>query len=435
MTLHIIVGSQWGDEGKGRITDWLASQVDIVARYSGGDNAGHTVTIGSEIFKLHLLPSGIVHQGVACLLGNGVVINPATLLREIAGVRAKGVDVTPDHLKVSRNAHLITPAHIALDKASEAALDKGKIGTTQRGIGPTYTDKAARCGLRTSLLANPDQCAEAIHTHIVAKNSVLERIYGMDPLSADSIASDYYSYAKQLAPFLVNSADYLHKALAAGKTILAEGAQGSLLDLDHGTYPFVTSSSPLATGALLGLGVGPKQVGRIIGVAKVFSSRVGSGPFVSEVDGEMALRLRGSGANPWDEYGTTTGRPRRVGWLDLVALRYASQLNSFTELILTKLDVLSDLPELKVCVGYQRGDEILDYFPNEIAVLEACRPIYRTFEGWQEPISGLRHWDELPANAQAYIQFIEETIQVPVSLISVGPERDQTIHKEASATR
>ena len=429
MPLNIIIGSQWGDEGKGRVTDLLSAETDIVARFSGGDNAGHTITIQGEIFKLHLIPSGIIHPRPIGLLGNGVVINPKVLLHEMAQVAARGVDVTPARLKISQSAHLITPAHRALDAAAEQQRGNDKIGTTLRGIGPAYTDKTARIGLRAHLLAKPDQLATQLHAHIAAKNEILTTIYHAEPLNADEIVAEYLGYAEKLAPHLIDSAPFLYEALKAGKTVLAEGAQGTMLDLDHGTYPYVTSSHPVANGALIGLGIGPKSVNRIIGIAKAFSSRVGSGPFTTELQGELAARLRGTGANPWDEFGTTTGRPRRMGWLDLAVVRYACRLNSFTELVITKLDILSGFEQIPVCVGYECDGQTLSYPPTDLDHLSLCRPIYQFLEGWQKPLNDVTNWHELPRNAQAYIEFIEQQTETPVSIVSVGPGREHTIYR------
>jgi adenylosuccinate synthase len=424
MPLNIIIGAQWGDEGKGRITDLLAEQADIVARYSGGDNAGHTITVQGEIFKLHLIPSGIAHPGVTCLIGNGVVVNPAVLLREMEELAARGVSVTPERLKLSPKAHLITPAHIALDKAAEALRGADLIGTTQRGIGPAYTDKSSRLGLRAGLFAHPEALGEAIHQHIMAKNQLLQ-LYGADPLDPLEVATRYTGYGQRLAPFLADCSVYLDEALRQGRSVLAEGAQGTLLDLDHGTYPFVTSSWPTAGGALIGLGVGPKQVGRIVGIAKAFTSRVGSGPFPSELSGTAAERLRGTGANPWDEFGTTTGRPRRVGWLDTVIIRYAVRINSLTELALTKLDVLSGLDEIPVCVAYELDGRRLEHFPTDLNLLARCQPIYDILPGWSEDITEARQMADLPANACRYVEFISATCATPVTIASVGPGREQ----------
>lgn len=431
MALDIIIGAQWGDEGKGRITDMLASQMDAVARYSGGDNAGHTVTVQGEIFKLHLIPSGIIHDGVICLIGNGVVINPAVLLREMDALAARGVDVGPARLKISRNAHLITPAHVALDKASEKQLGGGAIGTTQRGIGPAYTDKTARVGLRADLFDDPEGLADAIHQHIIAKNEVLAKIYGAEPLDETAVSAQYASYAQRLAPHLVDGSVLIDEMLQNGRSVLAEGAQGTFLDLDHGTYPFVTSSSPTAGGALIGLGVGPKKVGRVIGVAKAFTSRVGSGPFPSELSGDLATRLRGTGSNPWDEYGTTTGRPRRVGWLDMVMLRHAVRINSLTELVLTKLDILSGLEKVPVCVAYELNGQRLEHYPSNLDMLAKCQPVYETLDGWQEDVMSARRMADLPTNARRYIEYIAQATRTPIRFVSVGPGRDQIVQVAA----
>ncbi|WP_420643705.1 adenylosuccinate synthase [Candidatus Leptofilum sp.] len=428
MPLDMIIGAQWGDEGKGRVTDMLAAQTDIVARYSGGDNAGHTVTVQGDIFKLHLIPSGIIHPNTTCLIGNGVVLNPAVLLREMAMLTDRGIDVGPKRLKISRNTHLITPAHIALDKAKEARRGDSAIGTTLRGIGPAYTDKTSRVGLRAELFANPEELADQIQAHIAEKNEVLTKIYGAEPLDADAVAAEYAQFAQRLRDYLVYGSVYLDKALKNGRSVLAEGAQGTFLDLDHGTYPFVTSSAPTSGGVLVGLGVGPRMVGRVIGIAKAFTSRVGGGPFPSELDGEMAHRLRGTGDKPWDEYGTTTGRPRRVGWLDLVMLRHAARINGLTELVITKLDILSGIDEIRVCNAYKLDGETIDFYPSDIPSLSRCQPVYKTLAGWQEDVMDIRELADLPQAAQDYIQFIANETGVPVTAVSVGPGREQVIH-------
>lgn len=427
MPLNIVVGAQWGDEGKGRITDLLAAEMHIVARYSGGDNAGHTVTIGPEVFKLHLIPSGIIHPGLTCVIGNGVVINPAVLIQELEALAARGIDVSPKRLKISRAAHLITPAHIALDQAREKALAEEAIGTTLRGIGPAYTDKTARTGLRAGMLESPELLADAVYAHVEEKNSHLERLYGFPPLDPGEVTALFARHAARLAPYLADTSRLLNESLREGLSILAEGAQGTLLDLDHGTYPFVTSSSPTAGGALTGLGIGPTNVARVVGVAKAFTTRVGGGPFPCELHGPAALRLRGTGEQPWDEYGTTTGRPRRVGWLDTLILRHAAEINGLTELALTKLDILSGLPEVPLCVGYELDGHRIDYFPTELSLLERCQPIYETMPGWREDISDVRKLERLPGAARRYVERIGQAIGLPVCLISVGPARDQVV--------
>ncbi|MFN2177993.1 MAG: adenylosuccinate synthase [Candidatus Promineifilaceae bacterium] len=427
MPLNIIVGAQWGDEGKGHITDLLAAEASIVARYSGGDNAGHTVAISDETYKLHLIPSGIIHPGVLCLVGNGVVLNPAVFVREMNGLAERGIDVSARRLKISYKTHLITPAHIALDKARELERGNEAIGTTLRGIGPAYTDKARRTGLRAGHFADKEALADAVYEHIVESNKTLQNLYQMEPLDAEKIAAEFTGYADRLAPHLCNVDLVIEKAIEEGKPVLAEGAQGTLLDIDHGTYPFVTSSAPTAGGALTGLGIGPKHVDRIVGVAKAFTTRVGGGPFPTELDGDAASRLRGTGENPWDEYGTTTGRPRRVGWLDLVILYHARRVNSLTEFVVTKLDILSGLDEIPVCVAYELDGERIKHIPADLDQLGRCRPVYETVPGWQEDIMQARRLSDLPANARRYVDFIAEKTGVPVSYISVGPAREQFI--------
>jgi adenylosuccinate synthase len=429
MPLNIIVGAQWGDEGKGHITDLLAAEASIVARYSGGDNAGHTVAIGDETYKLHLIPSGIIHPGVLCLVGNGVVLNPAVFIREMNGLAERGIDVSAERLKISYKTHLITPAHIALDKARELGRGNEAIGTTLRGIGPAYTDKARRTGLRAGQFADKEALADAVYEHIVESNKTLKNLYQMDPLDAENIAAEFVAYADRLAPHLSNVDLVIEKAIEDGKPVLAEGAQGTLLDIDHGTYPFVTSSAPTAGGAMTGLGIGPKHVDRIVGVAKAFSTRVGGGPFPTELDGDAASRLRGTGENPWDEYGTTTGRPRRVGWLDLVILYHARRVNSLTEFVVTKLDILSGLEQIPVCVAYELDGERIKHIPADLEQLGRCRPVYEIVPGWQEDIMQARRLSDLPANARRYVDFIAEKTAVPVSYISVGPAREQFIEQ------
>jgi adenylosuccinate synthase len=363
---------------------------------------------------------------VTCLIGNGVVVNPAILIKEMEALAEKGVDVTPAHLKLSRQAHVITPVHIALDRAHEARRGKGAIGTTLRGIGPAYRDKSARSGLRAQLFADPGALAGAIHEHVTENNKLLG-LYGEPLLDPEAIAAEFAACARRLAPHLVESTPYLNEALEAGRTILAEGAQGTLLDLDHGTYPYVTSSHPTAGGALVGLGVGPKAVRRVIGVAKAFTTRVGGGPFPCELDGELAGRLRGTGEQPWDEFGTTTGRPRRVGWLDLNILRHARRVNGLTEMALTKLDILSGLSELAVCVGYELDGQQIDYFPGDVAALSRVQPLYEWLPGWQEDVTGARRPSDLPENACRYVEFVAVGLDLPITLVSVGPARDQIV--------
>ena len=429
MPLNIIVGAQWGDEGKGRVVDLLAGEADIVARYSGGDNAGHTVTVGEDIFKLHLLPSGIVHPHIVGLLGNGMVINPATLLEEIEQVREAGVSVNPDRVKISSAAHLITPGHRALDGARERARGDAKIGTTGRGIGPAYTSKVNRSGLRTELMLVDGALSQALADHLKEVNYQLEVVYREEPLDDQKIIRDFQGYAEQLRPYLSETGAYAEKALAEGKMILAEGAQGTLLDLDHGTYPYVTSSTPTAPGALVGLGLGIGSADRVIGVVKAFQTRVGEGPFPTELEGDLATRLRGTGQNQWDEFGTTTGRPRRVGWLDIVLLRYAIRVNGITEIALTKLDILSGFDQLKLCTAYQIGEEIHQRLPMGPRNLGGMRAIYEELPGWEEDLTSTRQWADFPEAARGYVKALESLLGVPVTIISVGPERSQVIQR------
>ena len=432
MPLDIIIGAQWGDEGKGRITDLLAERAQVVARYSGGDNAGHTVTVGRRIFKLHLLPSGIVHPGAVGVLGNGMVINPARLLDEMDRLSQLGVEVSPRRIKISAGAHLITPAHVALDHADEVSRSKtgDKIGTTGRGIGPAYTDKSARRGLRAELLLDPERLGDRVVEHVRQTNVTLEKIYGQPPLDPVAVATVYAAHARQLASYITDTSLYLHQRLSEGALVLAEGAQGTLLDLDHGTYPYVTSSSPTAGGVFSGLGLGPKFADRIIGVTKAFQTRVGEGPFPTEAFGAEAERLRGTGENPWDEFGTTTGRPRRCGWLDLVLLRYAIRVNGLTELALTKLDVLSGLNTVRLCTAYTAEEKTYTELPLGPADLAPFRAVCEELPGWSEEVSGARQLADLPPAARNYIRRIEALSGLPVTLISVGPERNQIIRPD-----
>ncbi len=435
MPLDIIVGAQWGDEGKGRIVDRLAKGADFVARYNGGDNAGHTVTVGSRTFKLHLIPSGLIHPQPVGVIGNGVVINPAVLLSEMESLRAAGVHVSPDRLRISYAAHLITPAHRALDGAQEAARGQAKIGTTLRGIGPAYTDKVARSGLRMELMLSPEDLGDAAQAQVKSINECLINLYGAEPLDAHNVAREMVDYARQLAAYIGDTSAQLSSALNQGKRVLAEGAQGTLLDLDHGTYPFVTSSNPTAPGALVGLGLGVGCVERVIGVTKSFQTRVGAGSFPTEAADPVATRLRGTGEHPWDEFGTTTGRPRRVGWLDMVLLRYARRINGLTELALTKLDVLSGLHPIRVCVAYcdQKAPSPhspLGELPLGPGKLTGFEPVYEELPGWEQDLQSARRWEDLPGEARAYIRRIQELSGLPVRLVSVGPERDQIVEIE-----
>ncbi|MBL6966314.1 MAG: adenylosuccinate synthase [Anaerolineales bacterium] len=428
MPLNIIIGTQWGDEGKGRVVDLLAGQADYVARYNGGDNAGHTVQVGKQTFKLHLIPSGVIQPHTVGVIGNGLVVNPAVLLQEVEMLRALDIEIGPKRLKISHAAHIITPAHLALDAAREQARGIGKIGTTLRGIGPAYNHKTERSGLRVEAMRDLENFAESLKAHVETINKQLTTLYNAEPLYAQAVAEEYVNYAHQLKPYISNVSILLSQALQHGENVLAEGAQGTLLDLDHGTYPYVTSSNPTAPGALVGLGLGVGHIGHVIGVTKSFQTRVGEGPFPTEVDGSTAGRLRGTGVNPWDEFGTTTGRPRRVGWLDIVLLRYALRVNGVTELTITKLDVLSGMDALKICVGYRAGDQVYADLPLGPTDLD-YEPVYEELNGWREDIMSVRAWDDLPAAAQAYVEHIEALCGVPAKMISVGPEREQIIQR------
>jgi adenylosuccinate synthase len=423
----VLIGAQWGDEGKGRVADWLAAQADIVARFAGGDNAGHTVRVGDDTFKLHLIPSGILHPGVTCILGAGTVVNPLTLLREMADLHKGGIEVTPDRLLIDARAHIITPAHLALDGASETALGQDAIGTTKRGIGPAYMSKMARTGIRVQSMAEPEQFGDQLQKAINESNRTLQALYSQQAVDSGPSVGQYVDAARRLAPFIRDAVSYVQDALDAGKRMLCEGAQGTLLDIDHGMYPFVTSSSPTVGGALTGLGFGPRHIDRVVGVAKAFSTRVGSGPFPTELTGELGDRLRGTGEKPWDEFGTTTGRPRRCGWLDLVILRYARRLNGLTELVINKLDVLSGFDTLKIAVAYKIEGKQVTALPYDLMTLGKAEPVYEELPGWTEDIMNTRHLTDLPKNARRYIDRIQEIVGVPITSIGVGPARDQVI--------
>ncbi|WP_448334633.1 adenylosuccinate synthase [Bellilinea sp.] len=427
MPLEIVIGTQWGDEGKGRIVDLLAAKADVVARFNGGDNAGHTVTVGSRTFKLHLIPSGIIHPHTIGVMGNGMVINPVTFVNEVEMLQAAGVAANPERLRISHAAHLITPAHRALDAAQEAARGQAQIGTTGRGIGPAYTGKTSRNGLRMEDMLDASSFYKKMKQHVEEINTMLVKLYRADPLDENAVAREYAKLALQLAPYITDTGELVYRALQQGKRVLAEGAQGTLLDLDHGTYPYVTSSYATAAGALVGLGVGIVPVERVIGVTKSFQTRVGAGPFPTEVFGKTAERLRGSGKNPWDEFGTTTGRPRRVGWLDGVLLRYALRVNGVTELMVTKMDILSGLTNLRLCTAYQQGSQVVHELPLGPANLTPYEPVYEELAGWEEEITSVRRWQELPEAARVYAQRLSEFCGVPVRRLSVGPEREQVV--------
>lgn len=426
MPATVLIGAQWGDEGKGRVVDFLATNADVVARFAGGDNAGHTVYVGDDVFKLHLIPSGILHEQATCVLGNGMVINPVNLVKEIDHITAMGVEISPKRLMLSTRAHIITPAHIALDMAHEKSLGKDAIGTTLRGIGPAYLDKTGRRGVRAGAMLDIENFVDAVNESIEQANILLAH-HDVELLDPEESALAYVEAAERLRPYLQDTTAYINRRLKEGANVLCEGAQGTLLDVDHGSYPFVTSSSPTTGGALTGLGFGPKYVERVVGVAKCFSTRVGGGPMATELGGELGDRLRGTGENFWDEYGTTTGRPRRCGWLDAVMLRYASEVNGFTDLVLTKLDILSGFDELKIATAYDVDGNRIEYPPSTIAELERATPIYETTPGWREDVTGVTKYADLPEALRQYVRRISELCDTPVTMVSVGPERDQLI--------
>jgi adenylosuccinate synthase len=420
MSVQVIVGAQWGDEGKGKVVDILAEHADIVARYQGGANAGHTVCIGEKQFILHLVPSGIFHPHITCVIGNGVVIDPNALLSEIAQVEAAGVRIGK-RLLISHNAHLIMPYHKQLDAIREQATTK--IGTTGRGIGPCYIDKAMRIGIRIVDLLDRDILARKIKTNIEEKDQLLTKVYGETRIDVDHIIHEYQEFDKKIDDYVTDTALYLNGALHQGKRVIAEGAQGALLDVDHGTYPYVTSSNPTSGGACTGLGIPPTAISSVIGIAKAYCTRVGNGPFPTELTDEIGEHLRSVG----HEYGATTGRPRRCGWFDAVALRYSAMINGIERIAVTKLDVLDQLDAIPLCVGYEYRGRRLKTFPTDPPSLEQIRPVYETFNGWKSPLSGVRSYGELPVAARQYLEALARFTGTRVSMVSVGPRRDQTI--------
>ncbi|HEX7485966.1 MAG TPA: adenylosuccinate synthase [Vicinamibacterales bacterium] len=418
-----VIGAQWGDEGKGKIVDLLTPHFSIVARYQGGHNAGHTVLFGGTKFVLHLLPSGILHPGVSCVIGNGVVVDPEALFLEIEALAQYGIEVG-DRLVISDKAHLILPYHRDLDLLSEARRGERKIGTTSRGIGPAYEDKIGRRGIRVCDLADPSGLAEQVRENVMARN----RLVGDAALEWQPLFEHLVTYGERMRAWVKDVSLFLAHAQAEGRSILFEGAQGTFLDIDHGTYPFVTSSNSTAGGVCTGLGVGPKSIGGLLGVAKAYTTRVGGGPLPTELSGPMADRLREGG----QEYGASTGRPRRCGWYDAVAVRYAARVNGLDAIALTKMDVLDGLPYIDVCTAYRCGDRTLTEFPGDLRQLAACRPVYERLPGWSKPTHGLRSLGDLPAEARSYIARLEELTGVPVGIVSTGSDRDETILREDS---
>ncbi|RLB97093.1 MAG: adenylosuccinate synthase [Deltaproteobacteria bacterium] len=422
MSNVVIIGTQWGDEGKGKVVDLLAEHADVVVRFQGGNNAGHTMVVQGKQFISHLVPSGIL-QGKTCYLGNGMVIDPGVLLEELDYLSDHGISVGPDQVRISEKAHVIMPYHKSLDHAREIKKGNNKIGTTGRGIGPCYEDKASRRGIRFIELTNSNIFAERVKSILEEKNFTLEKYLSAASLKADEIIDTYTAYAARLAPYVGNISVELHRSLRTGKQILFEGAQGTHLDIDHGTYPFVTSSNTLSGNACCGAGIGPKEIQHVIGIVKAYTTRVGRGPFPSELFDDIGDTIQKKGA----EFGATTGRRRRCGWLDTVILNNAVRLNGLTGLAVTKLDVLGGLDSLNICTGYEYQGKTLDYFPGDLQILGECKPIYETHPGWSEDISGIRNYNDLPENTKKYLRRIEEIAETPIQIISIGPARDETI--------
>lgn len=427
MPVFGVVGVQWGDEGKGKIIDILAARADVVARFAGGNNAGHTVVLEGKKFVLHLIPSGALNANASNVIGNGVVVDPIHLFKEIEGLEKSGIQIK-NRLLLSSRAHVIFPVHRELDALAERWKGAGRLGTTGRGIGPTYSDKAARTGIRICDLMDPDHAARRVRALLTEKNAILQNVYSREPMSINTAVDEAISSGAKLRPFVCDTGAWLRDAAAQGKTIVLEGAQGAMLDLDHGTYPYVTSSSTLSGGFAAGTGLPPRALTRLLGVAKSYSTRVGEGPFVTELDNEIGARIRERGR----EYGSTTGRPRRCGWFDAVAVRYACALSGVDEISLMSLDVLGTFDKLKVAIAYKKGGEVYHSFPAALPNLDGVEPVLEEFPGWPEEITECRNFADLPANARRYVERIESLVQVPVGMVSVGPDRTQIIRRGTS---
>ncbi|WP_297297635.1 adenylosuccinate synthase [uncultured Brachyspira sp.] len=421
MASVIIVGTQWGDEGKGKIVDYLADKCEYVVRSQGGSNAGHTVVVDNVKYKLRLLPSGILHKDKVCVIGNGVVIEPKVFLSEIDELIAKKVNIS--NLKISNRAHVLMPYHKILDALQEEDLGENKIGTTKNGIGPCYMDKASRLGIRICDLMDKDEFARKLKFNVELKNKLLKKLYNHEEINYEELLEEYLGYAERLKPYVADTAQILNDAIKSKKNILFEGAQATMLDLDHGTYPFVTSSYPSAAGACSGSGVGPRKIDHVIGVVKAYSTRVGEGPFPSELFDDIGQFIRDKGG----EYGTVTGRPRRCGWLDACVLRYASYINGLDSIAITRLDILDELDKIKICAGYKYNNEILTWYPANLNILSKVEPVYEEFEGWKTDTSSIREYDKLPENAKKYLKRLSELVDTEISIVSVGAGRDQTI--------
>ena len=421
MAVIVIVGGQWGDEGKGKIIDLLAEKAKVVARFSGGDNAGHTVINPYGEFRLHLVPSGIFYPHVTCIISNGVSINPAVLLKEIDDLHNHSVDTS--RLFISDRAHLIMPYHTLLDALEEERRSKGALGTTRRGIGPVFADKVARLGIRAGDLLDKDTFWSRLSAALEFKNIILTKVYQVSPLSLEETYDQYCHYGEQLAPFIRETSSMIREAATKGEFVLLEGAQGALLDPDFGTYPYVTSSSPLAGASCIGAGLGPREIDRVVGIFKAYNTRVGAGPMPTELKDEIGDLIREKAR----EYGATTGRPRRCGWFDAVAGRFSVQINGLSDIALTHLDIYDGFPSIKICTAYKFNDEVLTSFPRDVAILEKCQPIYEELDGWQESISGIRNFEKLPRGARNYMSRLEDLLSCPISLVSVGADRRQII--------
>ncbi|MEF9953027.1 MAG: adenylosuccinate synthase [Clostridium sp.] len=419
----VVIGAQWGDEGKGKITDFLAHNAKLVVRYQGGNNAGHTVEVGDKSYKLHLIPSGIINDDCLCIIGDGVAFDPIAFIEEIRYLEREGLSVTPDKLAVSDRAHLIMPYHKILDGISEAARGESSIGTTKKGIGPCYMDKHERSGIRVCDLMKPEVFSRVLSESLKIKSSIIKNVYGGEELDFDTIYNEFMGYREIIAPFVKDTTVLVYEALSNGHKVLFEGAQGTLLDIDYGTYPYVTSSHPISGGVCVGAGIGPTSIKSAVGVCKAYTTRVGEGPFPTELSDSTGEHIREKGF----EYGTTTGRSRRCGWLDLVILKYAVRVSSLTSLAITKLDTLGEIDPLKVCIGYELDGRVIDYFPASLTDLGNCTPVYKEFKGWDNSIASARSYNDIPQNAKEYLRFIEEFTGCKVSIVSVGPNREETI--------
>ncbi|KRV46094.1 adenylosuccinate synthase [Bacillus sp. TH007] len=420
MSSVVVVGTQWGDEGKGKITDFLSENAEVIARYQGGNNAGHTIKFDGVTYKLHLIPSGIFYKEKTCVIGNGMVVDPKALVTELAYLHER--NVSTDNLRISNRAHVILPYHLKLDEVEEERKGANKIGTTKKGIGPAYMDKAARVGIRIADLLDREVFEEKLARNLEEKNRLLEKMYDTEGFKIEDILDEYYEYGQQVKKYVVDTSVVLNDALDDGRRVLFEGAQGVMLDIDQGTYPFVTSSNPVAGGVTIGSGVGPTKIQHVVGVSKAYTTRVGDGPFPTELHDEIGDQIREVGR----EYGTTTGRPRRVGWFDSVVVRHARRVSGITDLSLNSIDVLTGIEKLKICVAYKLNGEITEEFPASLNELAKCEPVYEEMPGWTEDITGVKNLSELPANARHYLERISQLTGIPLSIFSVGPDRSQT---------